>query len=75
MSDVKHTPAVGDILQDPEMNTGPYSFVVVEKVGPEGLTVRSCNARGRVWWPFPRIIEAAAIARSTAPAPADEGVK
>ncbi len=53
MADVKHTPKVGDILRDGD---GPQSFVIVEKVGPEGLTVRSCHADGRVWWPFSRII-------------------
>lgn len=51
MNDVKRMPAVGDVLRD-----GWGSFVLVEKVGHEGLTVRSCDAEGRVWWPFPRII-------------------
>lgn len=51
MNDVKRTPAVGDVLRD-----GWGSFAFVEKVGPEGLTVRSCDSEGRVWWPFPRII-------------------
>jgi len=67
MSGTQHTPAVGDILPDGEKPAGQFSFMVVEKIGPEGLTVRSCDADGRVWWPFSRVIEAAAIARSTAP--------
>ncbi len=51
-------PAIGQIWRHVDYKN---SFYVVEKVSALGATLRSCDESGKVNWPFPLVVNYAAL--------------